>query len=1171
MGSDNGSQTLSSTGTYADGSPQLGTDYKLTLLKHQYEDYDFISGYVRITTCWGTEGVADFYIDLQDAVTIPEITMNRSSRTIKRSQKARFQIKTKASSCDNAAVSSFQYRFDILDSQKNSTTLANGYWSTFLLDNFDSNKGILKIPRYAFEAGRDYNITVGATADGINYGEGQIYVEVIQSPLDVVVDGGNRAANVNFDVVLDNLGTTDPDYPGSTDFTCSWTCEDWTSINIKNPYYSQSINSAEWNELDDEEAAIFLGYAPGICFSQTGGQLTLNSSDGRTITITGGTMPANSLYYFKSACTKNGITTNGYQYIKGIQSTGEVTIEPKQLKPNWKNKLRASITSDDPNAYVEWSLENDVDGFSFKGRTNRKRVVFDSSLLQSGTVYTFRADLYEYGSLTAVFATLDTMLLSPPYGGSFTISPTSGTIDTTFTATFANWETSDDSEIEYKINVVDQSGKTVASQYSLLTEMTSKFPGSLNGSSQAIYYVSAQVFNDNGYSSTPSTLVVISQPTTEQVQDATTTTKQDYDANQNTWTLSEQIDTLGRVTNYAGQTNDTDSQVWAEQKINALPYSEMTTQDCEQVTTTIAQSGTFDNEEIIKTAITSIMTTIMAELVAETNSPTDNFLALMLQSIGKLSGKILGSGRRLQTVTDQEKQLYDLNSIALYNDGVDSTCNTINSDTMTSTACLKSKQDLTMTITSPDEVLADGTTSTTTTTHDNKNGKVKVPTCHIRDTDDDEYQVQITSGQQTSQFANYTEQAGYEFDISIYQSDGTYEPGSASCADMIDLELGMKLPDDVNIGNLTTWDYYSSPPLEDGSVFKAVFWDDVNGVWSEAGINQTATVLDFVNDKIYTQSSHMSAFTLVVEKEQPVEVITIEATVDSDSDDDDDWNYLKHLNALYVGLGLAVIMSLLIVAGVAHDKRSSTIVPAIPNLSPEPQTAGMTESAASTDRKLTKTETEVLEIGQPVSMFEDHQHKMVFKNRQRTGPSSNATEQMHMQTQMDIVSKDAFVSSHCEGYREIFIFLFSNNIIGEILTNRKSGYTRLARILIFFTIFQAIITLSAVFYELGLIWYAAGLVAAVCGLMIEPILTFLLYLGKGKNSVAKIIIGVVTAIVINGGCLGYTALLADESGETFTNDWLLSMSLGFGAFFLVGQQICSIYKYVLYRTMGANF
>jgi len=29
-------------------------------------------------------------------------------------------------------------------------------------------------------------------------------------------------------------------------------------------------------------------------------------------------------------------------------------------------------------------------------------------------------------------------------------------------------------------------------------------------------------------------------------------------------TLSERLDTLGRVTNFAGQTNDTDSQEWAE-------------------------------------------------------------------------------------------------------------------------------------------------------------------------------------------------------------------------------------------------------------------------------------------------------------------------------------------------------------------------------------------------------------------------------------------------------------------------------------------------------------------------------------------------------------------------------------------------------------------------------
>jgi len=67
---------------------------------------------------------------------------------------------------------------------------------------------------------------------------------------------------------------------------------------------------------------------------------------------------------------------------------------------------------------------------------------------------------------------------------------------------------------------------------------------------------------------------------------------------------------------------------------------------------------------------------------------------------------------------------------------------------------------------------------------------------------------------------------------------------------MIDLELGVKLPDEIDIGNLTTWDYYSSPPLDDGSIFKCMYWDDVNGAWSDAGINQTATVVDFSNDKI---------------------------------------------------------------------------------------------------------------------------------------------------------------------------------------------------------------------------------------------------------------------------------------------------------------------------------
>jgi hypothetical protein len=178
--------------------------------------------------------------------------------------------------------------------------------------------------------------------------------------------------------------------------------------------------------------------------------------------------------------------------------------------------LKAEITSEDPNAYVQWSLDNDVDGFKFKGRTNKTKVRFDSDLLQSGVVYTFRAELYEYGQKTDVYATLDTMLRSPPSGGSFTVSPTSGTIDTLFTATFSNWESSDGSELTYKVNIANTSGKIVAGLYSMLPEMSSKFPADATLTTTTTFTVSAQVFNeDNGYATTRDIAVTISPPTTE--------------------------------------------------------------------------------------------------------------------------------------------------------------------------------------------------------------------------------------------------------------------------------------------------------------------------------------------------------------------------------------------------------------------------------------------------------------------------------------------------------------------------------------------------------------------------------------------------------------------------------------------------------------------------------
>jgi len=103
-------------------------------------------------------------------------------------------------------------------------------------------------------------------------------------------------------------------------------------------------------------------------------------------------------------------------------------------------------------------------------------------------------------------------------------------------------------------------------------------------------------------------------------------------------------------------------------------------------------------------------------------------------------------------------------------------------------------------------------------------------------------------------------------------------------------------------------------------------------------------------------------------------------------------------------------------------------------------------------------------------------------------------------------------------------------------------------------------------------WYAAGFVAAACGLLIEPLLTLFLYTSSNsKINVAKVAIGFILAATISVGSLVATWYFTDDNGETFINDWMLALTAGFGVWFLVGQQICSLYKYALYRNSEANF
>lgn len=105
-----------------------------------------------------------------------------------------------------------------------------------------------------------------------------------------------------------------------------------------------------------------------------------------------------------------------------------------------------------------------VAGFSFASVTDKPTVSFKSDALQVNTPYTFKATLVEINQTTEVFAELQTIIESPPYGGTFVVSTDSGSLsgtkDTEWTMTFSNWVTADTSDMSYKVylRTTDASG-----------------------------------------------------------------------------------------------------------------------------------------------------------------------------------------------------------------------------------------------------------------------------------------------------------------------------------------------------------------------------------------------------------------------------------------------------------------------------------------------------------------------------------------------------------------------------------------------------------------------------------------------------------------------------------------------------------------------------------------
>jgi len=96
--------------------------------------------------------------------------------------------------------------------------------------------------------------------------------------------------------------------------------------------------------------------------------------------------------------------------------------------------------------------------------------------------------------------------------------------------------------------------------------------------------------------------------------------------------------------------------------------------------------------------------------------------------------------------------------------------------------------------------------------------------------------------------------------------------------------------------------------------------------WSTNGVNQTATEVNFETNEVKCFADHMSVFTATVNREPPAEVIAVTPVDDSSSDDDDDdWDYLKNINAFYIGLGLTVVVCVIMIATMTSDKKPRAV------------------------------------------------------------------------------------------------------------------------------------------------------------------------------------------------------------------------------------------------------
>jgi hypothetical protein len=230
------------------------------------------------------------------------------------------------------------------------------------------------------------------------FGESQQIVNVLESPIVVMIQWGNREADISRDIILDGSNSYDPDNPTSS-LSYEW------KYSIKNTPSKllQTHNSAQ-------------------------------------LIIPANSFTPNQEYIFTlSVNSVNKSSKSSVYILTTLNKVPDIYLFPQftTLNPSATNIIQSSIQRSDSDDYsLKWTVSGG--GFDLSSPDNRRSISIYPNTLHSGATYTLILD-YLYKDISTR-ATLDIYVNTPPLYGSFGITPEKRRALDIFTFIINGWE-----------------------------------------------------------------------------------------------------------------------------------------------------------------------------------------------------------------------------------------------------------------------------------------------------------------------------------------------------------------------------------------------------------------------------------------------------------------------------------------------------------------------------------------------------------------------------------------------------------------------------------------------------------------------------------------------------------------------------------------------------------